>query len=234
MMPIRYPTMIGILVGGISIAGCGADVPPAVVPTTPATSALPQLLAVASCSQVEGRVITLATGSEGIVDAFALVKRCTARPLQGEVALDGDAWVWVAVDRDLGAVRVRQFVHAALRAELRSAPERGHHWVALDALSLKEGELPVDLQLIASTDVYRRSLVPAAKQKLPALIELSADDAVWVRAVRAGADPALPTIVARARLPLDEVRNVDALVDIEGATGRLGRVRVRARVRDAP
>lgn len=448
MTPIRYPTMIGILVGGISIAGCGADVPPAVVPTTPATSALPQLLAVASCPQVEGRVITLATGSEGIVDAFALVKRCTARPLQGEVALDGDAWVWVAVDRDLGAVRVRQFVHAALRAELRvgvhasyveshlelavsprpggvvsiepvgvlevsplnwasqlalelapvagtsvewvakrrlreetetaiaaaiaqplvlaydarrgetwvasgtpaphaggaaaavprvrvvprgtallgpypeasaapvvhlrlepnarvavravcrshaerileadrrgervgiedwlpvsgadtpalptppcpwmlamravddqgavvstdvraargdaSAPERGHHWVALDALSLEEGELPVDLQLIASTDVYRRSLVPAAKQKLPALIELSADDAVWVRAVRAGADPALPTIVARARLPLDEVRNVDALVDIEGATGRLGRVRVRARVRDAP
>lgn len=443
MTLIRPGVMIGILFTGISMIGCRADLPP---PRPTTSSVLPQLLAVASCPEVEGRVLTLATGSDGIVDAFALVRRCTARPLEGEVALSGDAWVWVAIDRALGAVRVRQFVHAALRANVRvgvhatyaddhlelsiaprpgatvsiepvgslevsplnwasllvvelapaagtsvewlakrrlreeteaaiaaaitqplvfaydarrgetwvvgatsspraaaskaprvrvvprgtallgpypesstapdvhlrlesgtriaaravcrshaerildadrrgdrvgvedwvlvsgdarlalprvpcpwmlamravddqgavvatevhaahgdaSATERGHHWVALDALTLEDGVLPVDLQLVASTDVYRRSVVPAAKQKLPAVIDLSADDALWVRAVRAGPDPAAPTIIARARLPLDEVRDVDAVVDLEGPAGHVGRVRVRARVRDAP
>lgn len=439
-----------LLVLSTLLAGCGADKPPPPASSAAGkTSALPQLLAVASCPEVAGRVLTLATGGDGIVDAFALVRRCAARPLQGEVALDGDAWVWVAVDRDLGAVRVRQFVHAALHAELRlgvrasyvedrlelaltpmpgatvsiepvgalevsplnwasllavelapaagssvewiakrrlreeteaaigaaiaqplvfaydarrgeawvvgssraprgvaartttaprvrvvprgtallgpypettlapdihlrletgariavravcrshaerileadrrgdpvgvedwtpvagdarvelppppcswllamrslddqgaivsteiraphgdaSAAERGHRWVALDALALEDGELPADLQLVLSTDVYRRFIVPPSKPKLPAILELSADEALWVRAVRPGPDPASPTIVARARVPLDEARDVDTVIDLTGATGRVGRVRVRARVRDAP
>jgi hypothetical protein len=445
MMKFRYLAIVGILLGG-----CGGSTPPPPA-SAPAgqTSALPQLLAVASCPEVEGRVLTLATGEGGIVDAFALVKRCTALPVQGEVQLGGDAWVWVAVDRDLGAVRVRQFVHAALHAEVRasvrasyvedhlelgvdprrgakvsiepvgalevsplnwasllavelapaagtsvewvakrrlreetetaiaaaiakplvfaydarrgetwvvgaarasragaagapaaprvrvvprgtallgpypetptapdihlhlesgariavrtvcrshaerileadrrgdrvgvedwtpvssdarvelspppcpwmlamravdeqgaivvtdvrappgdtSAAERGHRWVALDALVLEAEDLPVDLQVVLSTDVYRRFLVPATKQKLPAVLELSRDEELWLRAVRPGPDPASPTIVARVHIPLDAARDVDTVVDLAGATGRLARVRVRARVRDAP
>ena len=446
MMIVRYLPLIGIL-----FVGCGQQGPPAAA-AAPAgqTSALPQLLAVTSCPQVEGRVLTLATGADRVVDGFALVRHCTARPMSlNQVVLEGDASVWVAVDRDLGAVRVRQFVHASLRArvvlevrasyvaehlelavtprpgaevsvepvgaleisplnwasllavelapatgtsveweakrrlrdetqaaiaaaiatprivafdarhgdtwvvgspaaprgaaaakieaprvrvvprgtallgpypetsaapdvrlrlesgarvvvrtvcrshaerileadrrgeavgvedwtpvsgdahvalapppcpwmlamravddqgaivttEIRApqgeaaAAERGHRWVALDALSLEEGELPIDLQLEVSTDVYRRFIVPASRQPLPALFELSADEALWLRAVRPGRDPAAPLSVARARVPLDEARNVDTLVDLEGATGRLGRVRVRARVRDVP
>jgi len=115
-----------------------------------------------------------------------------------------------------------------------SAAERSHRWVALDALALEEGELPVDLQLVVSTDVYRRFIVPSSKLPLPGLFELSADEALWVRAVRPGPDPAAPVIVARARIPLDEARDVDAAVELAGSSGRLGRVRVRARVREAP
>ncbi len=115
-----------------------------------------------------------------------------------------------------------------------SAAERGHRWVALDGLALEDGELPVDLQLVASTDVFRRFIVPKSKQPLPALFELSADEALWVRAVRPGPDPAAPTVVARVRIPLDEARDVDAVVDLGSGKERLGRVRVRARVRDAP
>ena len=436
-----------LLALGVLLAGCGAErSPPPASASAGKASALPQLLAVASCPEVEGRVLSFATGVDGIVDAFALVRRCTALPRHGEVALAGDAWVWVAVDRDLGAVRVRQFVHAALHAELRlgvraryaedrlelavtprpgaavsiepvgtlevsplnwasllavelapaagtsvewiakrrlreeteaaigaalaqplvfaydarrgaawvvdsskaprartgvtaaprvrvvprgtallgpypettAAPdihlrleagarvavravcrshaerileadrrgdpvgledwtplsgdarvelapppcpwllamrsldeqgavvstevraaegeafaaERGHRWVALDSVTLEDGEVAADLQLVLSTDVYRRFIVPPAKQKLPAIFELSADEAMWVRLVRPGPDGATPTIVARARIPLDEARDVDTLVDLTAATGRLARVRVRARVRD--
>ena len=423
-------------------SSCGSAPLPPRAPAQ-AASVLPQLLAVAACPEVEGRVLTLSTGGDGVVDAFALVERCSARPLDGDVALGGDAWVWVAVDRELGGVRVRQFVHASLHAELRlgvkaswvadhleldltprpgavasvepvgalevsplnwasllavelapaagtsvewvakrrlreeteraigtaitqplvfaydarrgetwvvgasheaaaaaaprlrvvprgtallgpypeseSAPsvhlglakgtrvaaravcrshavrlleadrrgaavglegwavvtgdarvplerppcpwllalravddggaivtaeviaargdpaaaERGRRWIALDALAL-EGELPVDLQLVVSTDVYRRWLVPPAKPPLPALLELSADEAVWVRAVRPGRDAAAPAVVASARLPLNEARDVDAVVELTGPAGSLGRVHVRARVREAP
>lgn len=436
-----------LAIATLVLTGCGGDPPAARTPPSRAP-VLPQLLAVAACPEVEGRVLTLSTGSDGVVDAFALVGRCWARPLDGEVALGGDAWVWVAVDRELGGVRVRQFVHASLHAELRlgvkasyvadhlelalsprpgavasiepvgalevsplnwasllavelapaagtsvewvakrrlreeteraigvaiaqplvfaydarrgetwvvgssrapragdaspvagprlrvvprgtallgpypegeSAPsvrlrlaagarvaaravcrshaerlleadrrggsvgvdewtvvtgdtkvalarppcpwmlalravddagaivtadvvaapgdataaERGHRWIALDAIAL-EGDLPVDLQVVLSTDVYRRFVVPPAKQRLPALLELSADEAVWVRAVRPGRDPASPAVVASARLPLDDPRDVDAVVDLAGPAGSLGRVHVRARVREAP
>lgn len=414
-------------------------------PSAPsASSALPLLLAVAVCPEVESRVLTLVTGDDGIVDAFALVKRCTARAGEGEVALGGDAWVWVGVDRDLGAVRVRQFVHASLHAELtlavrasyesdhleltltpkpgarasiepvgalevsplnwagllavelapaagtslewvakrrlrteteaalaaaigkplvyaydarhgeagggagstaprvrvvprgtallgpypeaKTAPdvrlrvenggriaaravcrshaerllendrrgdvvdtfdwaivagdahmalpvppcpwmlamraldeqgaivatdvraprgdatasERGHRWIALDALDVVDGDPPVDVRLIVATDVFRRSLVPAPKQRLPAILELSADEDVWIRAVRPGREGETATVVGRARLPLNELRDVDAVVDVvdgvdAGSTGkRIARVHVRARVREAP
>jgi hypothetical protein len=116
-----------------------------------------------------------------------------------------------------------------------AAPERGRRWVSLDALTLEEGDtpLPVDLEVVAASDVYRRSLVPEAKQKLPAAFALSSDDAVVVRAVRPGVSGA-PATVARARLPLGEARDVDTVVDLVGTGGRLGKVRVRARVRSAP
>ncbi|MEA2746010.1 MAG: hypothetical protein QOI41_153 [Myxococcales bacterium] len=461
---------LGALMAASMLGACHAAAPASHPPPAPPTSsapaaarsALPLLLAVAVCPEVESRVLTLVTGGDGIVDAFALVKRCTARPGEGEVALGGDAWVWVGVDRDLGAARVRQFVHASVHAELtlgvhasyasdhleltltpkpgarasiepvgvlevsplnwagllavelapaagtslewvakrrlrteteaslaaaigqpivfaydarhgeswvvgdaktpragtdasgaaavprlrvvprgtallgpypegKAAPdvhlrienggriaaravcrshaerllendrrgdvvdtldwaivtgdarpalsvppcpwmlamraldeqgaivatdihpargeaaaaERGHRWVALDTLDVvgveagAAPELPLDLRLIASTDVFRRSLVPAAKQKLPAIVELSADEDVWIRAVRPGREGEAPTVVGRARLPLHELRDVDAVVDVvdgegEGTGKRIARVHVRARVREAP
>ena len=100
------------------LAACsGAPPTPASSPVGK-TSALPQLLTVAACPQVDGRVLTLSTASDGILDAFAYVKHCHAEPDGRGVALSGDAWVWVAVDRDLGAVRLRQFVHASLQAQV--------------------------------------------------------------------------------------------------------------------
>ena len=443
MMRRRFYAL-AVAVGVASLLGaCHAEEAPPRAPAASASarSALPLLLAVAVCPEVESRVLTLVTGDDGIVDAFALVKRCTARPGDGEVALGGDAWVWVGVDRDLGAVRVRQFVHASLHAELtlgvrasyesdhlaltltpkpgartsiepvgalevsplnwagllavelapaagtslewvakrrlrteteaalsaaigqplvyaydarhgetgssgasavprvrvvprgtallgpypegKTAPdvhlrvenggqiaaravcrshaerllendrrgdvvdtvdwatvtgdarpalpappcpwmlamraldeqgaivasevraprgdataaERGHRWIALDTLEVVDGEPPVDLRLIASTDVFRRSLVPAAKQKLPAILQLSEDEDVWIRAVRPGREGEAPAVVGRARLPLGELRDVDAVVDVVDAVDggkRIARVHVRARVREAP
>lgn len=99
-----------------AIAAC---TPPPGPPAAPAAAPLAPLLAVAACPEVLGRVLTLSTAGDGIDDAFALVEHCAARPVDGDVVLSGDAWVRVAVDRDLGAVRVRQFVHASLHAELR-------------------------------------------------------------------------------------------------------------------
>jgi hypothetical protein len=461
--------MIATLIG--ALLGCGGAAPatraaPAASSASPTSSSpasahapspLAQLLAVAACPEVEDRLVTLATGADGILDTFVLVRRCSARPGPSEIAVTGDAWIWVAVDRDLGAVRVRQFVHASLHAEARlgvrasyvdrhlelsltpqpgakaaiepvgvlelsplnwasllavelapamgtsaewvakrrlreetesavsgalarpivfaydarrgeswivgsasdgsggdggaaatprtsaaprlrvvprgtallgpypesktapdvrlrlesgarvavrtvcrshaerlleadrrgdsisleewrevsgdgrpalappacpwmlamravdeqgavvvtevhpargdsAAPERGQRWVSLDALTLEEGDapLPVDLEVVAASDAYRRALVPPAKQKLPAVFALSSDDAVVVRAVRPGANGAAPTVVARARLPLDDLRDVDAVVELAGDAGRLGKVRVRARVRNAP
>ena len=447
---MRAASLPLLLVLLVALGACGGA-PAAALAPSPGPSALAPLLAVASCPEVLGRVLTLATGSDGVVDAFALVEHCAARPVDGDVALSGDAWVWVAVDRDLGAVRVKQFVHASLRAELRlgvratyvqdhlelalaprpgavvsiepvgalevsplnwasllavelapaagtsvewvakrrlreeteraiaaaiaqplvfaydarrgetwvvgatkdatraaapvaprlrvvprgtallgpypesegspkvqlglaagsrvaaravcrshaerlleadrrgalvgtedwtlltggssnsavtlpavpcpwllalravddagalvsadvvtpkgdtAAAERGHRWVALDAVTF-EGELPVDLQLVISTDVFRRFVVPPAKQKLPALLELSTDEALWVRAVRPGSNSAAPVVVARARVPLDKPQDVDTVVDLdrEGGAGRLGRVHVKARVKEAP
>lgn len=433
-----------LVLASLALASCGGA-PAAAPPPAAGPSALAPLLAVAACPEVLGRVLTLATGSDGVVDAFALVEHCAARPVDGDVALSGDAWVWVAVDRELGAVRVRQFVHASLHAEVRlgvratyvqdhlelalaprpgavvsiepvgalevsplnwasllavelapaagtsvewvakrrlreeteraiaaaiaqplvfaydarrgetwvvgappaarsarpvaprlrvvprgtallgpypetegapkvqlglaagarvaaravcrshaerlleadrrgavvgvedwtivsggapvtleaapcpwllalravddpgalvsadvvtakgdtTAAERGHRWVAVDAVTF-EGDLPVDLQLVVSTDVFRRFVVPPAKQKLPALFELSTDEALWVRAVRPGTNAAAPVVVARARVPLDKPQAVDAIVDLDGAAGRLGRVHVKARVEEAP
>ncbi|MDB4938500.1 MAG: hypothetical protein JWP87_5472 [Labilithrix sp.] len=446
MSALRVSSAPAVLALFALLGACRAEPARPAVASPPPRSALPQLLAVAACPEVADRVVTLATGNDGIVDAFALVKRCTATPADGDVELGGDAWVWVAVDRDLGAVRVRQFVHAALHAELRlgvraafvgdhlelslsprpgakasiepvgalevsplnwagllavelapsagtsvewvakrrlreeteaaliaaiaqplvfaydsrraeswvvgsssasrpssaaprvrvvprgtallgpypetdaipdvrlrmdpgarvavrtvcrshaerllendrrgdavdvtewtvasgearpalprppcpwmlamrsldesgavvstevvaphgdaSASERGHRWISLDLLEIdgEAGELPADLQLAVSTDVFRRSLVPAAKQRLPAVIELSADESAWIRAVRPGRDGAPPAIVARARLPLDTETDVDTVVDVTGDAGRVARVHVRARVREA-
>lgn len=434
-----------------ALGACNASPPASPLAAPAAAPPLAPLLAVAACPEVLGRVLTFATASDGIDDAFALVEHCAARPVDGDVVLTGDAWVWVAVDRDLGAVRVRQFVHASLHAQLRlgvratyvqdhlevalaprpgavvsiepvgalevsplnwasllavelapaagtsvewvakrrlreeteqaiaaaiakplifaydarrgetwvvgtprgartgtapavvprlrvvprgtallgpypetegpprlqlrlargarvaaravcrshaerlleadrrggvvgvedwtivsgdappavpltlpatpcpwmlalravddagviasvdvvtahgdaTAAERGHRWIALDAVSF-DGELPVDLQIVVSTDVFRRFVMPPAKQSLPALFELSGGEALWVRAVRPGTDATPPVIVARARLPLDEPQAVDALVDLDGPAGRLGRVHVEARVREAP
>ncbi len=433
-----------LVVAGLALASC-SGMPAATPAPPPGSSALAPLLAVAACPEVLGRVLTLATGSDGVLDAFALVEHCAARPIDGDVALSGDAWVWVAVDRDLGALRVRQFVHASLHAELRvgvratyvqdhlelalatrpgavitiepvgalevsplnwasllavelapaagtsvewvakrrlreeteraiaaaiaqprvfaydarrgetwvvgaphaaraavpvaprlrvvprgtallgpypesegapkvqlglaagarvaaravcrshaerlleadrrgapvgvedwttlsgsgpatlpaapcpwllalravddagalvsaevvtakgdtTAAERGHRWVAIDAVTF-EGELPVDLQVVISTDVFRRFVVPPAKQKLPALFELSTGEALWVRAVRPGPNAAAPAIVARARVPLDEPRAVDTVVELDGDAGPLGRVHVKSRVKEAP
>jgi hypothetical protein len=433
-----------LLASALTLGACSAAPPPG-PPVASGAAPLAPLLAVAACPEVLGRVLTLSTGNDGIDDAFALVEHCVARPVDGDVVLSGDAWVWVAVDRDLGAVRVRQFVHASLHAELRlgvrasyvadhlevalaprpgavvsiepvgalevsplnwasllavelapatgtsvewvakrrlreeteqaiavaiarplafaydarlgetwvvgtprgartatpavprlrvvprgtallgpypeseappkielrlapgarvaaravcrshaerlleadrrgalvgvedwtirtgdgpltlpaipcpwmlalravddpgaivgvdvttphgdaTAAERGHRWIALDAVAF-DGDLPVDLQLVVSTDVFRRFVVPPAKQRLPALFELSGGEALWVRAVRPGSDAAAPVIVARARIPLDAPRDVDALVDLDGDTGRLGRVHVKARVKEAP
>jgi hypothetical protein len=454
-----------LLLGGCRQGGASTPAPATATATATAQSALPQLLAVAACPEVERRVLTLATGSDGIVDAFALVKHCTARPGDGAVAFAGDAWVWVGVDRDLGAVRVRQFVQASLHAELtlgvrasyvashlelaltprpgasvsvepvgalevspldwagllavelapaagtslewvakrrlrtetetalaaalaepivfaydarhgeswvvgssssqaglggaapgaprvrvvprgtallgpypeaKSPPdvrlrlesgariavrtvcrahaerlldndrrgdvvdtfdwttvagasatrpalatppcpwmlamraldeqgavvstevvaaagdasvrERGRRWVALDALEVVSAgghavpvgsdehaaALPVDLRLFVATDVARRSIVPAAKQKLPVVIELSADEAAWVRAVRPGREGEEPALVGRARLSLDAPRDVDTIVEVEGNGGKVARVHVRARVRETP
>jgi hypothetical protein len=444
MMRGAAHALSAVIVGAASLLGaCHAEEAspraPAAATHPPPPSALPLLLSVAVCPEVESRVLTLVTGEDGIVDAFALVKQCKARPGEGEVALGGDAWVWVGVDRDLGAVRVRQFVHASLHAELtlgvrasyerdhleltltpkpgarasiepvgaldvsplnwagllavelapaagtslewvakrrlrteteaalaaaigkplvyaydarhgeasgagstvprvrvvprgtallgpypeqRTAPElhlrvesggrvavravcrshaerllendrrgdvvdtldwaivtgdahpalpvppcpwllamraldeqgavvatevhaqrgdatageRGHRWIALDALDVVDGDLPVDLRLIVSTDVFRRSLVPPAKQRLPAVLELSADEDVSIRAVRPGREGEAATVVGRARLSLNELRDVDAVIDVEAVDGgkRIARVHLRARVREAP
>ena len=444
MMRREVHALSAVIVGAALLLGaCHAEEEPPRAPSASThqapPSALPLLLSVAVCPEVESRVLSLVTGDDGIVDAFALVKRCTARPGEGEVALGGDAWVWVGVDRDLGAVRVRQFVHASLHAELtlgvratyandhleltltpkpgarasiepvgaldvsplnwagllavelapaagtslewvakrrlrteteaalaaaigkplvyaydarhgeaggagRTVPrvrvvprgtallgpypeaetapdlhlrvesggrvaaravcrshaerllenerrgdvvdtldwaivsgdahpalavppcpwllamraldeqgaivatevrarrgdatarERGHRWIALDTLDVVDGDLPVDLRLIVATDVFRRSLVPAAKQRLPAVLELSADEEVAIRAVRPGREGEAATVVGRARLPLNELRDVDAVVDVEAVDGskRIARVHVHARVREAP
>jgi hypothetical protein len=104
-----------------ALAGCAAPatVAPARAPAAATTTPLAAVLAASVCPAVEGRAFSLASGEDGVLDTYVLVKRCRARAERDEVAVAADAYGWLAVDRDFGAVAVRAFVHATAHAELR-------------------------------------------------------------------------------------------------------------------
>jgi hypothetical protein len=99
------------------LVACGASEPvtePARSPSSP--TPLAALLASTVCGELEERPFALASSTDGIIDTYALVKRCRARAERDALVLETDAYAWIAVDRDLGAFALRSFVHATLHA----------------------------------------------------------------------------------------------------------------------
>ena len=105
------------------VTACGGAPAPATPPRTAPGGApftrTAATLAAGACSQLQDRLFSLATAADGVNDLFVLVKTCTAHAERDDVVLATDAYAWLAVDRSLGAVSVREFVHVTLGAQVR-------------------------------------------------------------------------------------------------------------------
>lgn len=116
-----------VALGAAAMASCTPAPAPPPTPRTPppvagrAVSRTAAVLAAATCPQLRDRSFAVASKAPGPVDLFVLVKRCAAHADRDELVLAVEAYAWLAVDEDLGAVSVREFVHVTLRLEVRAA-----------------------------------------------------------------------------------------------------------------
>jgi hypothetical protein len=100
-----------------ALTACSQNAAP--VPRAPASPPpLTSVLATAACPALRERLFALAS-DERVIDTYAWVKECSARIEGNDVAVVADAYTWMAVDRELGAVAVREFVHATVHGEIR-------------------------------------------------------------------------------------------------------------------
>ncbi|HEY8079406.1 MAG TPA: hypothetical protein VIF62_34985, partial [Labilithrix sp.] len=81
----------------VACSGAHAATPPA---SHASTTPLAAVLASSLCPEVEGRTFALASGTDGVLDTYVLVKRCRARVSRDELGVAADAYAWIAVDRD--------------------------------------------------------------------------------------------------------------------------------------
>jgi hypothetical protein len=102
---------------GALLLGCSAPAPP---PAPSMTSALAAVLGALVCPEVADRTFALASGNDEVIDTYVRVQRCQTGVERDDFAIDADADVSLAVDRELGPVAVRSFVHGTLHVKLRS------------------------------------------------------------------------------------------------------------------
>jgi hypothetical protein len=114
-----------IAILGAMLPALGACAAPATsaatLPTRPADGATPltAVLAAGVCPELAGRLFSLASGDDGVVDTTILVKQCAAKVEHDDLSIVADAYAWVAVDRDFGVIGVHEFVHATVHGEVR-------------------------------------------------------------------------------------------------------------------
>jgi hypothetical protein len=75
------------------------------------------VLAASVCPEIDDRLLSFSSDGRAI-DTYVWVKQCDAHVEHGDVSLAVNAYAWSALDRDLGAVLVREFVHATVQTQV--------------------------------------------------------------------------------------------------------------------
>ncbi|MDF2695665.1 MAG: hypothetical protein K0S65_4048 [Labilithrix sp.] len=126
-----------LLVLAMGLTGCHREAP--VAPAETEVAPVAAVLAASVCEQLDGRLFTFASETAGPIDTYVLPKRCSAASQRDELHVVADAFVWLAVDREIGAVRVREFVHTTVHVDGRV---RTHARWADDHLELELSPQP--------------------------------------------------------------------------------------------
>lgn len=231
----------------LALAGCAAAAP---APKPAATaSPLAAMLGALVCPEVEDRTFSLASGSDGVLDTYVRVNRCATTATGDELTIAADAHVWSAVDRAIGPVAVRSFVHGTLHVHERArvsarddgqrlvvtleplaSPEVAVETVGLLDLAPQDWASLIALELAPSAGVSpervaKNKLNSEAERALRAALATSITVAYDARTGRAGlanAAPAAPSTTYRA------APHGSALVGPFPASATSARLRVHA------
>jgi hypothetical protein len=117
--------VLGCLALVLACGACGgaamSEPPRAAVKAGAAEEPTPlaSVLAASACAEVVDRIFAIAAGADGITDSHLLVKRCATHADRDTVTITADAYTWFAVDRDFGAIAIREFVHATAHVDVR-------------------------------------------------------------------------------------------------------------------
>jgi hypothetical protein len=90
-----------------------------VAPKEDGAAAVAAVLAAGACARIDGALFALPSDGGEVLDMYVLPKRCSATAERDELHVVADAYAWLAVDRELGAIRVQEFVHTTVHADVR-------------------------------------------------------------------------------------------------------------------
>jgi hypothetical protein len=133
--------------------GCASSHATRPAPTGAEVTPLAALLASATCPRVLERVFSLASTREDVNDTYIQVKRCRARAEHDELRAEVDAYAWVAVDRDLGAVAVHSFLQATIHVELHARVSARGEGRRLELEAVPLGEPMIAVEPVGAVDL---------------------------------------------------------------------------------
>jgi hypothetical protein len=137
----------------VLVLGCASSHATRPTPTRAEVTPLAALLASATCPRVQERVFSLASTPERVNDTYIQVKRCRARGEHDELRAEVDAYAWVAVDRDLGAVAVHAFLHATIHVELHARVSARSDGRRLEIEAVPLGEPTIAVEPVGAVDL---------------------------------------------------------------------------------